>query len=102
MSRVEAPSKERSANTSIAASRIRRGELSAALEEERTIHATLIIRSEDLTYPDRTIRIVHMASITLGGDVDHDLVRRASEIRPLLAEHAARTEAERQVVPEVM
>ena len=43
-----------------------------------------------------------MASIMLEGDVDHDLVRRASEIRPLLAEHAARTEAERQVVPEVM
>jgi len=43
-----------------------------------------------------------MSSITLEGDVDHDLVRRASEIRPLLAEHAARTEAERQVVPEVM
>ena len=34
-----------------------------------------------------------MASTTFGGDVDHDLVRRASEIRPLLAEHAARRHA---------
>ena len=36
------------------------------------------------------------------GDIDRDLVARAAALRPLLAEHAARTESERQVVPEVM
>jgi alkylation response protein AidB-like acyl-CoA dehydrogenase len=34
--------------------------------------------------------------------VDRDLVARAATLTPLLAEHATRTEAERQVVPEVM
>lgn len=34
--------------------------------------------------------------------VDHHLVARATELRPLIAEHAVRTEAERQVVPEVI
>ena len=36
------------------------------------------------------------------GDIDGVLVARAAALRPLLAEHAARTESERQVVPEVM
>ncbi len=36
------------------------------------------------------------------GDIDGVLVARAAALRPLLAEHAARSEAERQVVPEVM
>jgi alkylation response protein AidB-like acyl-CoA dehydrogenase len=35
-------------------------------------------------------------------DVDQDLVARASALTPLLAANAERTEAERQVVPEVM
>src|SRR5580658_10076961 len=34
--------------------------------------------------------------------VDADLVARATALRPLLAQQAARTESERQVVPEVM
>jgi 3-hydroxy-9,10-secoandrosta-1,3,5(10)-triene-9,17-dione monooxygenase len=37
-----------------------------------------------------------------GAAVDAGLVARASALRPLLAQHADRTEAERQVVPEVM
>lgn len=36
------------------------------------------------------------------GDIDRELVARASALRPLLAEHAARSESQRQVVPEVM
>lgn len=36
------------------------------------------------------------------GTVDEDLVSRATALRPLLAEHAERTEAEREVVPEVI
>lgn len=43
-----------------------------------------------------------MASLTFGGDVDGELVARATALRPLLAEHASRTESQRQVVPEVM
>ena len=35
-------------------------------------------------------------------NIDHEVVARATARRPLLAEHADRTEAERQVVPEVM
>ncbi len=35
-------------------------------------------------------------------DVDADVVARASALRPLLAQHATRSEEERQVVPEVM
>jgi 3-hydroxy-9,10-secoandrosta-1,3,5(10)-triene-9,17-dione monooxygenase len=41
-------------------------------------------------------------TITLSPDVDRDLVARATDLVPLLAAHAERTEAERQVVPEVM
>lgn len=37
-----------------------------------------------------------------GGEVDGELVARAAALRPLLAEHAGRTESDRQVVPEVM
>jgi alkylation response protein AidB-like acyl-CoA dehydrogenase len=36
------------------------------------------------------------------GDIDRELVARASALRPLLAEHATRSESQRQVVPEVM
>src|SRR5919109_1579264 len=43
-----------------------------------------------------------MTTMTFGGDVDGDLVARAAALRPLLAEHAGRTESERQVVGEVM
>jgi 3-hydroxy-9,10-secoandrosta-1,3,5(10)-triene-9,17-dione monooxygenase len=37
-----------------------------------------------------------------GADIDPALVARAVSLQPLLSEHAARTESERQVVPEVM
>jgi 3-hydroxy-9,10-secoandrosta-1,3,5(10)-triene-9,17-dione monooxygenase len=43
-----------------------------------------------------------MSALRAGAVVDAGLVARASALRPLLAEHADRTEAERQVVPEVM
>jgi 3-hydroxy-9,10-secoandrosta-1,3,5(10)-triene-9,17-dione monooxygenase len=46
-----------------------------------------------------------MTTLTLGdtfGDVDGELVARASALRPLVAEHADRTESGRQVAPEVM
>lgn len=42
-----------------------------------------------------------MRTLTIG-DVDGELVARAAALRPLLAEHADRTESDRQVVPEVM
>lgn len=42
-----------------------------------------------------------MKTLTFG-DVDGELVARAAALRPLLAEHADRTESDRQVVPEVM
>ena len=43
-----------------------------------------------------------MSALRFGAAVDADLVARASALRPLLAQHADRTESERQVVPEVM
>jgi alkylation response protein AidB-like acyl-CoA dehydrogenase len=43
-----------------------------------------------------------MVMADLPGDLDLSLVQRAEALGPLLAEHAERTEAERQVVPEVM
>src|ERR1700728_2282435 len=46
--------------------------------------------------------LVMSASSHPGAAVDAGLVARASALRPLLAQHADRTEAERQVVPEVM
>lgn len=36
------------------------------------------------------------------GDVDHDVVGRATALLPLLSEHATRTEERREVVPEVV
>jgi 3-hydroxy-9,10-secoandrosta-1,3,5(10)-triene-9,17-dione monooxygenase len=43
-----------------------------------------------------------VSTLRFGTDFDADLVARAAALRPLLSEHAARTESERQVVPEVM
>ena len=43
-----------------------------------------------------------MSASPAGAAVDVGLVARASALRPLLAQHADRTEAERRVVPEVM
>ncbi len=43
-----------------------------------------------------------MSAMRRGVGIDADLVARATALRPLLAEHAERTESERQVVPEVM
>ena len=43
-----------------------------------------------------------MKTLTLGDDVDGELVARAAALRPLIAEHADRTESDRQVDPEVM
>ena len=43
-----------------------------------------------------------MTTLRYGRDVDAELVERAAALKPLLAEHAERTEAQRQVVPEVI
>jgi alkylation response protein AidB-like acyl-CoA dehydrogenase len=43
-----------------------------------------------------------VSNLHSGVEIDADLVGRAEALRPLLAEHAERTESERQVVPEVM
>jgi 3-hydroxy-9,10-secoandrosta-1,3,5(10)-triene-9,17-dione monooxygenase len=43
-----------------------------------------------------------MGTFGFGLDVDEDLVGRAAALGPLLAQHAARTEAAREVVPEVI
>jgi alkylation response protein AidB-like acyl-CoA dehydrogenase len=43
-----------------------------------------------------------MGKSAVSGDVDHGLVQRATALQPLLAEHAARTESGREVVPEAI
>jgi 3-hydroxy-9,10-secoandrosta-1,3,5(10)-triene-9,17-dione monooxygenase len=47
-------------------------------------------------------RLWNVSTFCLGVDIDAELVERATNLAPLLAEHADRTELERQVVPEVM